>query len=76
MTLPSPPSSAPPAVAGPQVLSPSGLARSPLLPYLAMLAGACAFTVMGACAHALGQRCAWQLAMVARSAIPLVLTAT
>jgi len=46
----------------------------PLLPYLAMLAGAIAFTIMGACAHALGQRCAWQLAMVARSAIPLILT--
>lgn len=67
---------APPAVAPHHSDPAARLAQWPLLPYLAMLAGACAFTVMGACAHALGQRCAWQLAMVARSAIPLVLTAT
>ncbi len=38
-----------------------------------MLAGAAAFTIMGACAHGLRSRCDWQVAMIARSAIPLLL---
>lgn len=38
-----------------------------------MLGGAVAFTVMGACAHGLKDRCDWQVAMIARSAIPLLL---
>lgn len=38
-----------------------------------MLGGAVAFTIMGACAHGLGSRCDWQVAMIARAAIPLLL---
>lgn len=44
-------------------------------PYLAMLCGAFFFTIMGACAHALGGRCDWQVVMLARAAIPLVVAA-
>lgn len=39
-----------------------------------MLGAAAAFTVMGGCAHALGKRCDWQIAMIARSVIPMVLS--
>ncbi|MFN9198754.1 MAG: DMT family transporter [Planctomycetaceae bacterium] len=39
-----------------------------------MLAAAAAFTVMGGCAHALGKRCDWQIAMIARSVIPMILS--
>jgi len=49
-------------------------AESTLRPYLAMLGAAAAFTVMGGCAHALGKRCDWQIAMIARSVIPMVLS--
>jgi drug/metabolite transporter (DMT)-like permease len=41
-------------------------------PYLWMLAGSLAFAVMGTLAHALGDRCPWQLGALARSALVLV----
>jgi drug/metabolite transporter (DMT)-like permease len=53
---------------------PSSPAEFSLRPYLAMLAAAAAFTVMGGCAHALGKRCDWQIAMIARSVIPMLLS--
>jgi len=40
-----------------------------------MLCGAFFFTVMGACAHALGDRCDWQVVMFARAGIPLLVAA-
>ncbi|MFN8856811.1 MAG: hypothetical protein ACK50P_14685, partial [Planctomycetaceae bacterium] len=55
---------------------PASPATPALRPYLAMLAAAAAFTVMGGCAHALGKRCDWQVAMIARSVIPMVLSGT
>jgi drug/metabolite transporter (DMT)-like permease len=42
-----------------------------LLPYLWMVCGAFAFSVMGACAHGLGDVCDWQVVALARSLVPL-----
>lgn len=43
----------------------------PVLPYLWMLFGSVAFTVMATLAHTLGETCDWQAIAVARAALPL-----
>jgi drug/metabolite transporter (DMT)-like permease len=44
-----------------------------LLPYVWMLCGSLAFALMGTLVHALGERCDWQLTLLARSLLPLLL---
>ncbi len=46
-----------------------------MLPYLWMVCGAFAFSLMGACAHGLGDVCDWQVVALARSVVPLCVAA-
>jgi drug/metabolite transporter (DMT)-like permease len=45
------------------------------LPYVWMLCGSLAFTLMGTCAHALHETCDWQVIALARTLLALVLAA-
>jgi drug/metabolite transporter (DMT)-like permease len=52
------------------------VSRKELLPYLWMLCGSGAFALMGTCAHALGDRCGWQVIAFVRCLIPLLCAGT